>query len=72
MWYAPDDRPEVVAVDYSPEFVARRNGTVRPYLWIRVTGPNGRGAVIRGLVDTGADTCVLPLDYAHAMGYTPR
>ena len=43
----------------------------RPYLWVHVVGPNGRQGPIYGLIDTGADNTVLPLDYAELMGYQP-
>lgn len=42
----------------------------RPYLWLRVEGPNGAPTPILGLIDTGADATVLPLAYATTLGYT--
>lgn len=49
---------------------AEPGGELRPYLWLELEGLNGRKGLVRGLVDTGADTCVLPLGYARLMGYT--
>ena len=45
-------------------------GGVRPYLVLQVTGTNGRERAIPGLVDSGADSTVLPAGYAPLMGYT--
>jgi hypothetical protein len=43
---------------------------MRPYLWLVLTGPRGGDAIlISGLVDTGADRSVLPIDYAQTLGY---
>ncbi len=47
------------------------NGT-RPYLALHVTGINGTSGRIVGLLDTGADTTLLPLGYASLMGYGPQ
>jgi hypothetical protein len=41
-----------------------------PYLFLHVTGLDGRGRVIPGLIDSGADSTVLPAGYAPLMGYT--
>lgn len=46
------------------------DGNSRPYLWLTLTGPRGGPKVpIVGLVDTGADKSVLPIDYAPLLGY---
>jgi hypothetical protein len=45
-------------------------GGVRPYLVLHVTGINGASGLIPGLLDTGADSTVLPAGYAPLMGYT--
>jgi len=45
-------------------------GGARPYLFLHVTGLNGRDRVIPGLVDSGADSSVLPAGYAPILGYT--
>lgn len=46
-------------------------GGARPYLVLHVTGIKGRsGLVIPGLLDSGADSTVLPAGYAPLMGYT--
>jgi hypothetical protein len=43
---------------------------MRPYLWLVLTGPRGGDEIlISGLVDTGADRSVLPIDYAQTLGY---
>jgi len=43
---------------------------MRPYLWLVLTGPRGGEQVlVSGLVDTGADRSVLPIDYAQKLGY---
>jgi len=43
---------------------------MRPYLWLVLTGPRGGERVlVSGLVDTGADRSVLPIDYAQKLGY---
>ena len=43
---------------------------MRPYLWLVLTGPyGGEETLISGLVDTGADRSVLPIDYAQTLGY---
>jgi hypothetical protein len=41
----------------------------RPYVLLDVTGPNG-WRPIRGLIDTGADTSILPVEYASILGYS--
>lgn len=49
---------------------AGADGQMRPYLWLVLTGPRGgRRVLISGLVDTGADRSVLPIDYAQKLGY---
>ena len=46
------------------------DGHPRPYLWLTLKGPRGGPDVpIVGLVDTGADKSVLPVDYAQLLGY---
>lgn len=46
------------------------DGQMRPYLWLVLTGPHGGEEIlISGLVDTGADRSVLPIDYAQTLGY---
>lgn len=45
-------------------------GGLRPYLVLHVTGINGQSGLIPGLLDTGADSTVLPAGYAPLMGYT--
>lgn len=45
-------------------------GGARPYLFLHVTGLDGRGRVIPGLIDSGADRSVLPAGYAPIMGYS--
>jgi hypothetical protein len=42
---------------------------LRPYLWLHLTGLNGRSGDVVGLIDTGADRTSLPADYASLMGY---
>lgn len=44
-------------------------GGSRPYLVLHITGLNGRGGLIPGLIDSGADSTVLPAGYASLMGY---
>ncbi len=46
-------------------------GRLRPYLLLTLLGVKTDLEVdILGLVDTGADRSVLPIDYAEALGYT--
>lgn len=45
-------------------------GGARPYLFLHVTGLDGHGRMIPGLIDSGADNTVLPAGYAPLMGYT--
>jgi hypothetical protein len=45
-------------------------GGARPYLFLHVTGPDGHGRMIPGLIDSGADNTVLPAGYAPLMSYT--
>lgn len=46
------------------------DGHHRPYLWLKLRGPHGGPEIpIIGLVDSGADKSVLPLDYAQLLGY---
>jgi hypothetical protein len=44
-------------------------GGARPYLFLHVTGLNGLGRMIPGLIDSGADSSVLPAGYAPLLGY---
>lgn len=47
------------------------DGQLRPYLLLTLVGVKpDREIVISGLVDTGADRSVLPIDYAEELGYT--
>ncbi|MGH3429264.1 MAG: hypothetical protein ACRDQZ_17140 [Mycobacteriales bacterium] len=47
------------------------DGQLRPYLLLTLIGlQSGRQIMISGLVDTGADRSVLPIDYAEELGYT--
>ena len=49
------------------------DGHPRPYLWLTLKGPRGGPEVpIVGLVDTGADKSVLPIDYAQLIGIARR
>lgn len=41
----------------------------RPYLALDVTGINSNHGPIVGLIDSGADTTLLPVGYAPLMGY---
>jgi len=46
------------------------DGRFRPYLWLTLQSRRGESDVpIVGLVDSGADKSVLPLDYAELLGY---
>ena len=59
-----DQRSEIVPYRAGPD------GQMRPYLWLVLTGPyGGEEILISGLVDTGADRSVLPIDYAQTLGY---
>jgi hypothetical protein len=42
----------------------------RPYLFLHLTGLDGRGRMIPSLIDSGADSTVLPVGYAPLMGYS--
>jgi hypothetical protein len=44
-------------------------GGARPYLFLHVTGMDRRGRMIPGLIDSGADSTVLPAGYAPLLGY---
>jgi hypothetical protein len=44
-------------------------GGARPYLFLHVTGLDGRGRMIPGLIDSVADSSVLPAGYAPLLGY---
>jgi hypothetical protein len=47
------------------------DGQLRPYLLLTLIGLNpGQEIMVSGLVDTGADRSVLPIDYAEELGYT--
>jgi len=41
----------------------------RPYLRLWLTGINGAAGDVWGIVDSGADTTSLPVDFASLMGY---
>lgn len=43
---------------------------LRPYLALELIGPGGGNVRIPGLIDTGADTSILPFGYASLLGYT--
>jgi hypothetical protein len=59
------DRPSGIV-----PYRAGADGQMRPYLWLVLTGPyGGEEILITGLVDTGADRSVLPIDYAQTLGY---
>lgn len=59
-------RPLRVTYTYTPG----SNGKLRPYLWLRVARFDGSHAfTVNGLVDTGADSSVLPVQYASPLGY---
>jgi hypothetical protein len=52
-------------------YLAGSDGGLRPYLWVTLVDRDGQGQIpIIGLVDTGADKSVLPLDYAGLLGYS--
>jgi hypothetical protein len=56
----------VVIVPYGPG----SDGKLRPYLWLTLTGPrDGQEIAIQGLVDTGADRSVFPIEYVEELGY---
>ena len=47
------------------------DGQLRPYLLLTLLGVRpGAEVDVLGLVDTGADRSVLPIDYAEELGYT--
>ena len=59
-------RPWSATAPYRPG----SDGHPRPYLWLTLKGLRGGPEVpIVGLVDTGADKSVLPIDYAQLLGY---
>lgn len=61
------ERPESVVAPYK----LGPDGQWRPYLLLTLFGPKPESEVmISGLVDTGADRSVLPIDYAEELGYT--
>lgn len=66
--FGPDGRI-IVVLPYLQESPA---GPPRPYLWLQLQGPNGKGGPALGLVDTGADMSVLPLGYAPLLGLGPK
>jgi Retroviral aspartyl protease len=45
-------------------------GGARPYLFLQITGLDGRSRTVPGLIDSGADNSVLPAGYAPIMGYS--
>ena len=61
------DRPGSLVGPYRPG----PDGQLRPYLLLTLIGLKPDQEVeISGLVDTGADRSVLPIDYAEELGYT--
>lgn len=55
----------------SAPYRAGPDGQLRPYLLLTLIGLEPDQEVeILGLVDTGADRSVLPIDYAEELGYT--
>lgn len=61
------ERPESFTAPYRPG----PDGQLRPYLLLTLIGLEpGKEIMISGLVDTGADRSVLPIDYAEELGYT--
>jgi Aspartyl protease len=61
------ERPGSLSAPYRPG----PDGQLRPYLLLTLIGLNPDQEVeILGLVDTGADRSVLPIDYAEELGYT--
>lgn len=51
-------------------YIPGSDGHPRPYLWLTLKGPDGAAGIqIVGLVDTGADKSVLPMDYVSLLGY---
>lgn len=60
------ERSESFTAPYRPG----PDGQLRPYLLLTLVGVKPeREVVISGLVDTGADRSVLPIDYAEELGY---
>jgi len=59
---------QVVALPYRDPF---NTGRLRPYLLLHVVGPSGASGDLWGIVDSGADSTCLPLDFAPLMGYGP-
>lgn len=61
------ERPESFTAPYRPG----PDGQLRPYLLLTLIGLEpGQEIMISGLVDTGADRSVLPIDYAEELGYS--
>jgi len=56
--------------DTVPFSAAPSDGIMRPYLWLILRSPDGTEERILGLVDSGADKTVLPMEYAELLGYT--
>jgi hypothetical protein len=48
------------------------NEPQRPFLTLHLTGPNGHGEALPGLVDSGADFSCLPTSTARLLGYTRK
>lgn len=59
--------PQTFSIPYK-SFPA--GAAARPYLYMTVTGINGKSGLVVGIVDSGADTTSLPYEYATLMGYT--
>lgn len=61
------ERPGSFTAPYRPG----PDGQLRPYLLLTLIGHKpGQEIMISGLVDTGADRSVLPIDYAEELGYS--
>lgn len=51
-------------------FVCFKDGTDRPYLSIKIINPHTQKSLsVVGLIDTGADECAIPADYASLLGH---
>ena len=58
-----------MAIDKFP-FTTDAFGISRPYLAIRIHNPHtGKSVLSYGLVDTGADDCAIPAEYARILGH---
>ena len=59
--------PHFARIDYTHGSPNRLR--TRPYLVLELAGPSGRAERIHGLIDTGADSSVLPIELAALLGY---